>query len=120
MTPYRALSFGKRLAPWQPTNELAAHSAIEADSPHRELGSGHVYLLADVDVEDDADDVPLTPDLEERSVGLAVVRRYRTPALAIADDRIADLAANAAAQVRWRMIRSRIIQILEAGSKDVR
>ena len=120
MTLYRVLSFGKWLAPWQATYELAAHSAIEADSPHRELGSEHVYLSAGVEIENDAENVPLTLELEPCAEALEVVRRYRTRALAIADDRIADLAADAAGQARWRMIRSRIVQILEASSKDAR
>ena len=61
-----------------------------------------------------------TPDAERWAEALAFVRQYRGRALAIADDRIADLAADAAGQARWRMIRSRIVQILEAGSKDAR
>ena len=96
MTRYRALSFGKLLAPRQTTYELAAQTAIAAESAHREPGSGHVYLPAGIEIEDDAGDVPLTLDLDRWVEALEVVRRYRTRALAIADDRITDLAADAA------------------------
>ena len=75
-------------------------------------------VSSETDVEEDESETPMAFNLERWADALAVVRRYRGRALAIADDRIADLAADAAGQARWRMIRSRIVQIIEAALRD--
>ena len=64
--------------------------------------------------------VPMKPDLEELAEAQALVHQYRGRALAIADDRIADLVGDIAGQNRWRLIRSRIEQIREASTGDGR
>ncbi len=62
----------------------------------------------------------MKPDPEALAEAQALVHQYRRRALAIADDRIADLVSNIAARTRWRLIRSRIVQIMEADAKDAR
>lgn len=56
----------------------------------------------------------MLPEAEHWTEARALVHQYRRRALAIADDRIADLASDIAGQTRWRLIRSQIVQILEA------
>ena len=118
MTRYRARAFGEPVAPWQATHELAAQSAIETDNAHREPRTGRVYLSPGVEIEQDDGEASMTPDIERWTEALAVVRQYRGRALAIADDRIVDLAGDIAGQARWRAIRSRIEQIMEAAARD--
>ena len=57
-------------------------------------------------------------DTEQWAEALALVHQYRGRALAIADDRIADLTGDIAGQTRWRSIRSRIVQIMKAAAED--
>ena len=63
---------------------------------------------------------PMKPDPEALAEAQALVHQYRRRALAIADDRIADLAYDIAGRTPWRSIRSRILQIMEADAKDAR
>ena len=63
---------------------------------------------------------PMKPDPKALAEAQALVHQYRRRALAIADDRIADLSGDIAGQTRWRMIQSRISQILEADAKNGR
>lgn len=49
---------------------------------------------------------------------LAIVHRYRSRALAITDDRIADLIGDIARQRWWRPVRPRIVQIMGAEARD--
>ncbi len=118
MTRYRARAFGQPLTPWQATYELAAQSAIEADSAHREPGSGRVYLSPGVEIETDDGEAPMTPDIERWAEALAVVRSKCERARSFADERIADLAGDPFGPARWRMIRSRIVQIMDAAATD--
>ena len=85
-----------------------ARRHCEAAAPARAKPAGQMLVL----------DGPMSSDDEQWAEAQALVRQYRMRALAIADDRIADLVADAAGHVRWRAIRSRIVQIMEAGSKD--
>lgn len=61
---------------------------------------------------------PTTSDAERWAEALAFVRQYRGRALAIADDRIADLAVDAAGRAQWRSLRSLIIQIKDRAVVD--
>ena len=61
---------------------------------------------------------PMTTDAERWAEALVFVRQYRGRALAIADDRIADLAVDAAGRAQWRSLRSLIIQITEMAAVD--
>ena len=61
---------------------------------------------------------PIMPDAERWAEALAFLRQYRGRALAIADDRIADLAVDAAGRAQWRSLRLLIIQIIEMAAVD--
>ncbi len=118
MTRYRALSFGQPLAPWQATYELAAQSAIETGGAHREPSSGRVYLSPGVEIEAADGEVLMTPEMDWWAEALYVVFLERENAVALVDERIEALADDRLAQARWRMIRSRIVQIMESAAKD--
>jgi hypothetical protein len=60
-------------------------------------------------------DAPLSADAAWAEAQ-ALVQQYRRRALAIADDRIADLSGDIAGRTRWQMIRSKIAQIMEASA----
>jgi hypothetical protein len=79
-----------------------------------------VYLSPGVETETDDGEAPMTSNIERWAEALAVVRSKRERAHAFADERIADLADDHAGQARWRMIRSRIDQIMETAAKDAR
>ena len=62
-------------------------------------------------------DAPLSADAAWAEAK-ALVRQYRRRALAIADDRIADLAGDIPGQARWRLIRSWIVHLVGAAAHN--
>ena len=68
--------------------------------------------------EQDASEVSIVLDPAQWGEALAIVHRYRSRALAITDDRIADLTGDIARRRWWRSIRSKIVQIMGAEATD--
>lgn len=118
MTRFRALAFGKPLAAWQATPELAMQSAIEADNGHRDPSSGRVFLSPGVEIEDEEGEVQTTPDVERWAEALAIIRNHEDRARRFVNERIAAASDDYARVAHWRMIRSRIVQIMNAAAKD--
>jgi len=120
MPRFRTLLSGQSLAPWHATYELAAQSAIEVDSAHRQPGSGRVFLSPDVEIDMDVGEVEMTPALAIWAEALAVIRQRSDRARAFATDQSERAGGNIGEQARWRMIRTRIDQIMEAPAKNAR
>ena len=68
--------------------------------------------------EQDASEMSIALDTEQWGEALAIVHRYRSRALAITDDRIADLTGDIARQRWWRSIRSKTVQIMGSEARS--
>ncbi len=115
---YRALAFGKPVAPWQATYELAAQSAIKTDNAHREPRSGRVYLSPGVEIKEAAGDVPLTGDLALWAEALAILRTHMFGAEDYIEAQIVTAHDDRQAEARWRLIGKRIAMVRAAAGRD--
>lgn len=62
--------------------------------------------------------ISTTPELEQWAEALAALHCYGERAVAMADDRIAELVGDDAGRARWQLIRQRIIQRLNILDKN--
>ncbi len=120
MTRYRAVAFGKPLAPWQATHDLAVQSAVEANCARRDPDTGIAFLSPNVEIAEEEGDVPLTPEMALWAEALVLIRQHHVGAKAFATAQMERLYGDQPRRARWQMLRRRIVHIMDAAGRRER
>lgn len=111
---YRATSFGRDLAPWRATRDLAVQDAIEAREATRDQ-DGTIFSSPGLVIEEDDGAAPMTPEQERWAEALAVVRVHGAYAEQFVRSLIESLADHGEKDgvIRWRAIERRVSELRE-------